>query len=102
MSGIRTAETRNIRENAEAVLEKVVCPALEQQKPIIWWKMLKKCRRRYHLRHYAGEGSISGIRTAETRKNGENAEAVPEKVVSPALEQQNQKNSSPPTTHPAQ
>ena len=49
MSGIRTAETRNIRENAEEVPEMVVCPALEQQKPVIWWKMLKKCRRRYHL-----------------------------------------------------
>ena len=32
MSGIRTAETRNIRENAEEVPEMVVCPALEQQK----------------------------------------------------------------------
>ena len=46
MSGIRTAETRNIWENAEAVPEMVVCPALEQQKPVIYGKMLKQCRRR--------------------------------------------------------
>ena len=45
MSGIRTAETHNMVENAEEVPEKVVCPALEQQKPVIWWKMLKQCRR---------------------------------------------------------
>ena len=44
---------------------------------------------------------MSGIRTAETRNMVENAEAVPEKVSSSALEQQNQKNSPPPTTHPA-
>ena len=41
MSGIRTAETRNMVENAEAVPEMVVCPALEQQKPDISGKMLK-------------------------------------------------------------
>ena len=46
MSGIRTAETRNIRENAEAVPEMVVCPALEQQKPVKMGKMPKQCRRR--------------------------------------------------------
>ena len=31
---------------------------------------------------------MSGTRTAETSKNGQNAEEVPGKVVSPALEQQ--------------
>ena len=51
MSGIRTAETRNMVENAEAVPEKVSSPALEQQKPVKMVKMLKQCRRRYHLRH---------------------------------------------------
>ena len=51
MSGIRTAETRNMVENAEEVPEKVVCLALEQQKPVKMGKMLKQCRRRYHLRH---------------------------------------------------
>ena len=34
---------------------------------------------------------MSGIRTAERRNNRENAEVVPEKVVSPASEQQNYK-----------
>ena len=32
---------------------------------------------------------MSGIRTAETQENSQNAEVVPEEVVSPALEQQN-------------
>ena len=41
MSGIRTAESLNIGENAEVVPEEVVSPALEQQKPLILGKMLK-------------------------------------------------------------
>ena len=35
---------------------------------------------------------MSGTRTAETSKNGQNAEEVPGKVVSPELEQQNCNN----------
>ena len=41
MSGTRTAERRNIEENAEEVPEMVSCPALEQQKQVILGKMLK-------------------------------------------------------------
>ena len=51
MSGIRTADPRKNGENAEEVPEKVSSPALEQQTPVKMVKMLKKCRRRYHLRH---------------------------------------------------
>ena len=61
-----------------------------------------ECRRRGPQRHLsvvcgrigaeccfgAGEGIISGIRIAETGFYGENAEEVPEKASSPALEQQ--------------
>ena len=102
MSDTRTAERRNIEENAGEVPEMVLCPALEQQKQDILGKMLNKCRRRYHVRHLfsrnglywekcwrsAGGGIMSGIRTAETGYSGENAEEVPEMVVSPALDQQ--------------
>ena len=45
MSVTRTAERRNIEENAGEVPEMVLCPALEQQKQVILGKMLKKCRR---------------------------------------------------------
>ena len=51
MSGIRTAETQENSQNAEVVPEKVVSPALEQQKPEISGKMLNTCRKRYYLRH---------------------------------------------------
>ena len=51
MSGIRTAEWVYIGENAEEVPEKASSPALEQQNGFILGKMLKKCRRRHHLRH---------------------------------------------------
>ena len=37
---------------------------------------------------------MSGIRTAETQENSQNAEVVPEKVVSPALEQQKPKKTA--------
>ena len=51
MSGIRTAETSYIGENAEIVPEEVSCPAPEQQKEEILRKMLEKCRRWYYVRH---------------------------------------------------
>ena len=41
MSGIRTAETGYIGENAEGVPEMMASPALEQQKQVIPGKMLK-------------------------------------------------------------
>ena len=45
MSGIRTAETGYIGENAGEVPEMMASPALEQQKRVILGKMLKECRR---------------------------------------------------------
>ena len=45
ISGIRTAELRNIWENAEEVPEMMASPALEQQNRVILGKMLKECRR---------------------------------------------------------
>ena len=40
MSDIRTAESMYLWENADLVLEKGACPALEQQNPVILEKML--------------------------------------------------------------
>ena len=51
MCGIRTAESSFIGENAEEVPEKGGCAAPEQQNQEIWWKMLKKCRRKGDVRH---------------------------------------------------
>ena len=45
MSGIRTAETRNMVENAEEVPEKVVCLASEQQNEKIQRNLKGACRR---------------------------------------------------------
>ena len=41
MPGIRTAESRNMRENAEVVPEKRSCPAPDQQKQEKLGKMLE-------------------------------------------------------------
>ena len=51
MCGIRTAESGFIGENAEGVPEMRASPAPEQQNQEIWWKMLKKCRRKGYVRH---------------------------------------------------
>ena len=40
MYGIRTAESHYLWGNADLVLENGVCPALEQQNPVILEKML--------------------------------------------------------------
>ena len=44
ISGIRTAESGYIGENAEEVPGMVVSPASEQQNEVILGKMLKECR----------------------------------------------------------
>ena len=40
------------------------------------------------------EGDSAGIRAAESQENGQNAEVVPEKGASPALEQQDPKKTA--------